>query len=155
MKDTNLLATFVKSGYVKSTLKEIAGNFNVVSDKAFLLKDLSQKNKYIISYNIFVDENTKFTNISENTISLHRKKEFNVLYSLNALNEVIKLQNDGVLDESFIVNWNDYKNSILLSKSDDRYENLVLKEIKTKLISIVDLKEYVTPYNENRRIVNG
>jgi hypothetical protein len=68
----------------------------------------------------------------ENTILVHRKKESNTLYTINALNELIKELNDGELDTSFRVNWNDYRNCILLTKGAE------LKRINTKLHEIVE-----------------
>jgi len=39
----------------------------------------------------------------KNTISLHRKKITNTLYTINALNELIKTINNGVLDTKYQV----------------------------------------------------
>ena len=47
-----------------------------------------------------------------------RKKDSNTLYTINSLNELIKKLNNGVLDTSYSINWNDYKNTILLTDSD-------------------------------------
>jgi hypothetical protein len=67
-----------------------------------------------------------------NTILLHRKKESNSLYTINALNTLIKSLNGGVLDTRFIVNWQDYKNSILLTNGPD------LRKLDTAIHKIVD-----------------
>ncbi len=66
-----------------------------------------------------------------NTILLHRKKESNTLYTINALNTLIKQLNGGVLDTSFPINWQDYKNSVLLTQGDD------LKKMNTTIHKIV------------------
>ena len=50
-----------------------------------------------------------------NTISIHRKKEFNVLYSLNAMNKIIKDENGGEFDKTFTVNWSLYSNSFIIT----------------------------------------
>ena len=48
-------------------------------------------------------------NMSENplpgTILLHRKKESNTLYTINALNALVRQLNNGMLDNRFIINW--------------------------------------------------
>jgi hypothetical protein len=67
-----------------------------------------------------------------NTILLHRKKESNTLYTINALNTLIKSLNGGVLDTRFIVNWQDYKNSILLTNGPE------LRKLDTAIFKIVD-----------------
>ena len=51
--------------------------------------------------------------ILDNTILLHRKKDSNTLYTINALNDLIKSLNGGIIDTSFKVDWQDYKNCIL------------------------------------------
>ena len=68
-----------------------------------------------------------------NTILVHRKKQTNTLYTINALNELIKSLNNGVLDKSYSINWNDYKNCILLVQADG------YKKIDTKIKEIINL----------------
>jgi hypothetical protein len=68
-----------------------------------------------------------------NTILLHRKKESNTLYTINALNALIKSLNNGVLDTNYRITWLDYKNSILLIQNND------LNIIQTKIHKIINL----------------
>jgi hypothetical protein len=68
-----------------------------------------------------------------NTILLHRKKESNTLYTINALNALIKSLNNGVLDTNYRITWLDYKNSILLIQNND------LNIIQTKIFKIINL----------------
>jgi len=51
----------------------------------------------------------------QNTISIHRKKETNTLYTVNALNEVIRRVNNGVLDKTYQLDWSHYQNSFILT----------------------------------------
>ena len=74
----------------------------------------------------------------KNTISLHRKKEVNSLYTLNALNEVVKIQNNGLLDSKFSVEWADYRNTLLVTYKEDDGEQK-LRRINTRLISVVNI----------------
>ena len=55
----------------------------------------------------------------QNTISIHRKKETNTLYTVNALNAIIRRVNNGVLDKTFQVDWNNYQNSFILTDGND------------------------------------
>jgi hypothetical protein len=68
-----------------------------------------------------------------NTILVHRKKETNTMYTVNALNVIIREANNGVLDKSFIINWNAYRNSILLTSDDS------LRHVRLKMFKRVDL----------------
>lgn len=137
IKDTLLLATFCKARNVRTTIDLIIDNFELVGNKIFVLQDESDKFKKILTYNI-VKGDTLFSNIVKNTISLHRKKDINSLYTLNALNEVIRSQNNGELDEKFSVDWEDYKNTVLVTYKEDDGTN-VLRKINTRLISVVNV----------------
>jgi hypothetical protein len=70
----------------------------------------------------------------KNTISLHRKKHSNTLYTINALNTLIRKLNNGVLDKTFSSDRDDYKNCILLFDSEDS-----IQRINTKLYKIIDI----------------
>jgi hypothetical protein len=73
--------------------------------------------------------------ILPNTILLHRKKESNTLYTINALNTLIKTLNKGVLDTKYIVNWHEYRNSILLTNGPD------LRKLDTSIYKIIDFNK--------------
>jgi hypothetical protein len=86
--------------------------------------------EYVITYNV---EQANVSNIPLNTILVHRKKETNTLYTINALNDLIKKLNGGVVDTSYKVNWQHYQNCILLTQSGD------LKQLNTKVYKIIEL----------------
>ena len=67
------------------------------------------------------------------TMAIHRKKETNTLYTINALNEALREDNGGVLDKSFSLDWTKYQNSLLLTNDSG------LNIIKTKLYQIVNV----------------
>jgi hypothetical protein len=67
------------------------------------------------------------------TMAIHRKKETNTLYTINALNEAIRKDNDGELDKTFSLEWSQYQNSLLLTNDQG------LNVVKTKLYKIVDV----------------
>jgi hypothetical protein len=64
---------------------------------------------------------------------MHRRKECNVLYTINSLNKLIESLNGGVRDNSYKVNWKDYENSILLTQKDQ------FVQLKTKIHDIVNV----------------
>lgn len=87
---------------------------------------------------LFCTYNIDIGNISDNvlpnTISLHRKKETNTLYTINALNEVVKKENNNQLDTTYQINWKAYRNSILIiNKTGD------LEIVPTKIFKIVEI----------------
>ena len=137
ISDTLLLATFCKARNVRSTIDLITDSFEVVGNKIFVLQDESDRYKKILTYNIVKDE-VVFSDVIKNTISLHRKKEVNSLYTLHALNEVVKLQNNGVLDPKFSVEWEEFRNTLLVTYKEEDGEQK-LRRVDTRLISIVNV----------------
>jgi hypothetical protein len=99
-------------------------------DKIFVLR-LLNNNEFVCTYNI--DTYNSTGNVPEDTILVHRKKEFNVLYTINSLNEIIKSLNGGVVNPKFPINWSHYKNSILLTQNDE------LKQFKTRIFKIIEI----------------
>ena len=140
MNDTLLLATFCKSRDVRDIINLIADSFEIVGGKIFVLQDESDRHKKILTYNI-VKEDVVFSEVIKNTISLHRKKETNTLYTLNALNEVVMEQNEGKLDPQFSVDWEPHRNTLLVTYKDDESGDQNLRRIETRLINIVNLDE--------------
>ena len=125
-----LFCTFSTEDTLDDVLTSIEEKYRIVYNKIFVLYSKSQ-DEYICTYNV------DFGNVStflENTILVHRKKESNTLYTINALNTLIKELNGGVLDTSYRINWPDYKNCILLTKGPE------LKRVNTKLYKIIELE---------------
>jgi hypothetical protein len=123
-----LLCTFAKVEELDNKVNIITTNYNLLSDKIFILY-IKSNNEYVITYNI----DTSNSSLLENTISVHRKKDNNVLYTVNALNEIIKKLNNGVVDTNFKINWSHYKNSILLTQYNE------IKQLNTKVHKIIVL----------------
>ena len=124
-----LFCTFSTESDLENTLEVIQSKYNIIYNKIFVLYAKSQ-DEYICTYNV---DFGNVSNFLENTILVHRKKESNTLYTINALNTVIKELNCGVLDTSYKINWSDYRNCILLTKGSE------LKRINTKLFRIIEL----------------
>jgi len=133
-----LLATFVKSGNVRYVVELIKNNFKLSGDKIFVLQDLSDRNKKILTYNV-INNNVVFSEIVSNTISLHRKQETNTLYTLNALNEIVKFENEGAISSEFAVNWENWRNCLVVTHRNDETGDTELKRIDTKLNNIIKL----------------
>lgn len=123
-----LFCTFTSKDGLDDTLREINREYTILYKKIFVLAS-PESDEYMCTYNI--EPQGGQTRILPNTILLHRKKESNTLYTINALNTLIKKLNNGVLDTSFMISWNDYKNSILLTQGDD------LKRLNTTIHKIV------------------
>jgi len=123
-----LFCTFAKKELLDERLQEINKEYKILYNKIFVLAS-PESDEYMCTYNIEIEgPNTK---ILPNTILLHRKKDSNTLYTINALNTLIKSLNNGVMDNSFMVNWQDYRNSILLTQGEE------LRKLNTSIHKIV------------------
>ena len=123
-----LFCTFSSKEGLDETLREINKEYTILYKKIFVLASQDSE-EFLCTYNIEIEGSQ--TKILPNTILLHRKKDSNTLYTINALNTLIKQLNGGVLDTSFPINWQDYKNSVLLTQGDD------LKKLNTTIHKII------------------
>ena len=133
---TQLLCTFCTTDTLDDTLKKIVGAYTVVFDTIYILENIEISSTLCCTYNIEVAASIK-GNIPDSTISLHRKKSSNCLYTINALNLLIADLNGGNIDREFKVPWENYKNTILVTAYNK------LKIIHTKLNNIVKISDIV------------
>ena len=128
---TQLLCTFTRQSRLNETLDIIISCNEILYDKIYIFQNQDDLTQLICTYNIELVDNYE-ENI-ENTISLHRKKQSNTLYTINALNEVIREKNGGVLDKSYMVDWDEFENTLLLTNESG------LSKIPTKIHQIIDV----------------
>ncbi|MDA8685605.1 hypothetical protein N9L94_01140 [Robiginitalea sp.] len=127
--NNKLFCTFTDINNLDSLLDEITSKYTIIYNKLFVL-EIVGKDEYVITYN--VDQGNVHT-IPENTILVHRKKESNTLYTINALNELIKKLNGGVVDTKYQVNWQQYRNCVLLTQHNE------LNQLNTKIHKIIEV----------------
>jgi|ERR1035437_596365 hypothetical protein len=125
-----LLCTFSNTKSYKIIIEEIKKFYEIYNGRFFVFSNENSPEEVYVTYNIInVDKKiTKFPN----TISIHRKKQTNTLYSLNSLNKIIEDENGGVLDKTFSVNWSLYSNSFII------LNNNMIKIIPIKLLEIIN-----------------
>ena len=127
---TQLLCTFSTINEYSKIVEEIVKFYDVLFGKVYILQNVDDLDSLMLTYNIDpskVNGNMFYTD----TISVHRKKDTNTLYTINSLNALIRDLTGGVVDHNYSVDWDQYKNCILLT-NDASY-----KMISTKLFKIV------------------
>ena len=124
-----LLCTFSSVTLFKNNIEEIKKFYTVYNNRFFVFFNTNVPKETFITYNILSDSKDfpKFPN----TISIHRKKQTNTLYTLNAMNQIIKNANNGVFDKSFSVNWVEYSNSLVITGTSS------IKIIPIKILEII------------------
>jgi GT2 family glycosyltransferase len=131
-----LLASFIYRKDLENSLKSLK-NKDILNEKIFVLRDSASDSKLVLTYNIASsNEKIDFSKYLKGTISLHRKRETNTLYTLNALNEIIKIENNGNLDKNYSVDWEKYRNCILIISG-----NGTLTKVKTILEDVKNLND--------------
>ena len=124
-----LFCTFTTPDTLDEIVATINRKYSILFNKVFILES-PQSDELICTYNI--DSGNMVHSPMANTILLHRKKESNSLYTINALNILIKSLNNGVLDTRYVIPWQEYKNCILLTNGND------LRRLDTAIHKIVD-----------------
>jgi|TARA_B100001964_G_C14082797_1_gene531126 hypothetical protein len=131
---TQLLCTFTKRNRLYDTVDLIIVCNEIVFNKIYVFQNENDYHQLMCTYNVEFEED--FVENVQDTISLHRKKQSNSLYTINALNEIIRSLNSGVLDKSFPVPWENYRNTLLLTNETG------LNKIPTRIYTIIDVKTW-------------
>ena len=129
---TQLLATFTTKTDLEKTIESIKGAYTIAFGKIYVLQNEDSVGELICTYNVDLSAGADFNDV-KGTISLHRKKHTNTLYTINALNEVIADLNNGVVDSKFIVPWENFQNTLLVTNSDG------LNRINTRIYKIIKI----------------
>jgi len=122
-----LLCTFSNSLQYTEVIKEIPRQYTLIDNKIFIFANENNLRELYLTFNVQkTDQNNRY----KGTISIHRKKQTNTLYTLNAMNRLIEDENNGVYDKNFQLSWELYKNSIILTN------DVGVKIVPLKLFSI-------------------
>ncbi len=129
---SQLLCTFTTKENIDETVEEIRQSYMIVFNKIYVLQNENDVNELLCTYNVDTTDGVDYNKV-KNTISLHRKKYSNTLYTINALNEVIANLNNGIIDSKFMVPWENFKNMLMVTNSDG------LNKINTRIYKIIKI----------------
>ena len=143
-KRGSLLASFLtteEEEVIMAEVQHIADNFELTNQYIFLLKNPSQPEKKILTYNaVTTPGNVMNTRLF--TMRIHRKKSTNTLYTINALNLAVAAEHDGQTGRHLKLDWEKYTNNLLLVTSG----RLVVHEIE--VLKIFKIEPPETPASE-------
>ena len=129
---TQLLASFTTKEDLDKTIQQIQNAYTIAFGKIYVLQNENNVNELICTYNVDLNKGADYNDV-KGTISLHRKKHSNTLYTINALNEVIADLNNGLVDSKFIVPWENFKNTLMVTNSTG------LNKINTRIYKIIKI----------------
>ena len=129
--NNRLYCTFATLDDVGEIVNKVKSSYVILFNKIFVLESLDGE-KIMLTYNVDIN-NSSMDSMVDNTILVHRKKQTNTLYTINALNELIKSLNNVVLDKKFPIEWENYRNCILLIQAEG------FNKVDTKIKDIINL----------------
>jgi hypothetical protein len=125
MKKQILLATFILPERLTWFLNYLETKFNIKKEKVFCYKNLDDESKIILTFKIDIpdDKSLNLKKIFPSGITIHKKG--NALYTINALNKIIELDNTELLGninyKEIKIDWELYQNKLILIKGKDLY----------------------------------
>jgi hypothetical protein len=130
---TQLLCTFTTKDTLQKTLEDIKQTYYIVYNYIYVLQNKTNLEELYITYNI--DTQYKPTIPLKDTILVHRKKQSNTLYTINALNELVKEENDGKADKNFQIDWDKFRNTIIVTNTEGT------KKISTRIFEVIEYSQ--------------
>lgn len=121
-----LLCTFSNLKNYQTEISAITKVYTIIGQRVYVLTNVDHPDEIFLTFNGVKSGEGYYPR----TISVHRKKDFNVLYSINALNELVRIENAGKFSSQFNIPWDKYKNSLITTKDGK------LKVTPTKLVKI-------------------
>ncbi len=132
MTETQLLCTFIPADKLEENVELIKNSYTLAFNNIYVLENVDDANQLILTYNIIAGSLKSQYAPPASTISVHRKKQTNTIYTINALNALIASKNGGKIDKSYKIDWDELKNSILVTAHGQ------LKIVKTKIKEILN-----------------
>lgn len=124
--NTQLLCTFSKKDTYQEEMESLAKYYTICDNKIYVLQSGANGDDIFLTFNALKTGGEFY----RNTMSVHRKKEYNIIYSINALNELIKEENNGVMSSSYKIAWDNYRNCFITARDGK------VKITPTKLLKI-------------------
>jgi len=130
-KNSQLLCTFTDINQLDVTIQKIQDTYTLVFNKIYILENVEDEYQLVLTYNVS-RETSNPIDPPTSTISVHRKKQTNTIYTINAINKLIE-NKIGRLDKNYKIDWEELRNSVLVTAYGE------LKVVNTKLSSIIEL----------------
>lgn len=124
---TKIVCTVIDRYDIDLLLEVISLKYNVINNHVYIFEDINFKDTLYCTYKL-----KKPFDLLSNSFIVHRNDETNTLYTLNALNHIIKLCNNGKLVKFYQVDWKLYENKLL---------QLNNNRLQKKELNLIDVKK--------------
>ena len=132
--NTQLLCLFTDKVELNKAVQFILNNYAFTNPNIFILESKFKPEDTYITFN--VQKGSVAIESEWKTILVHRKKQSNTLYTINALNEVVKSKTGGQIDSGFLIDWDEYRNCILTTNS------IGYKKISTRVYKTIRVENF-------------
>jgi hypothetical protein len=108
-----IIGTFVSKNKILSFLEELKTKFYINIDRVFVYSISSNEKEYLVTFKTF-DKDKFIKNLKGSTI-MHVKN--NCIFSINALNRLIELENLNTDEKPYNeieINWDEYKDKLII-----------------------------------------
>ena len=126
--NTQLLCLFTTKEELDKSINFVLTNYTLTNPNVFVLENKLKPEEEFITFN--VEKGSIAISSDWKTILVHRKKQSNTIYTINALNEVVKSKTGGMLDNSYMIDWEEFRNCILTT-SNTGYKKIPTKVLKS------------------------
>ena len=126
--NTQLLCLFTTKEQLDKSIDFILKNYTLVNPNVFVLENKLKIEECYITF--YVQKGSVAISSDWKTILVHRKKQSNSIYTINALNEVVKSKTGGMLDNSYMIDWEEFRNCIITT-SNQGYKKIPTKVFKS------------------------
>ena len=126
--NTQLLCLFTTKEELDKSLEFVLNQYILTNPNVFVLESKTNVGELYITFN--VEKGSSAIPSQWKTILVHRKKQSNTIYTINALNEVVKSKTGGMLDNTYQLEWDEYKNCIIRT-SPNGYKKIPTKVFKS------------------------
>lgn len=132
MIKTQLLCTFSTKKDIENNLDFIKKSYKLAYNYIYVLQNKNVPNDLFVTYNVVVERQHPESELK--TILVHRKKQTNTLYTINALNQLVMEKTGGMLDDKYEVDWEEYRNCILLTNAEG------VRKITTRVFDVIEIE---------------
>lgn len=126
--NTQLLCLFTTKEELEKATNFVLTNYTLTNPNVFILENKLKEEEVFITFN--VEKGSAPIPSEWKTILVHRKKQSNSIYTINALNEVVKSKTGGMQDNSYMIDWEEFRNCILTT-SNTGYKKIPTKVFKS------------------------
>ena len=130
--NTQLLCLFTTKQDLDNSVNFVLESYTLTNPNVFILESKSKPEENFITFN--VAKGSSAIDSIWKTILVHRKKQSNTIYTINALNEVVKSKTGGMLDNSYMIDWDEFRNCIITTSS------IGYKKIPTKVFKSFNIE---------------